>query len=436
MLIVMFGVFRGVWVVDGWTIFLQPQVFKINDRWIMVLSEGQRIFKFSGNSWILIDSIGGLFYLGHYDSDGDGREEMYFYGLSRTEADTFYIFEADSLGNFRFDRSKAVYVDVVPIGIARDIPTPPTCYYGDMDKDSYRDILCVPYEDYEEGIDTIIGGLIVMFEAVGDNRWEKKVLMGNAPNYVSPNMMDTDGDGKLEFAYDGGIVEVVGNDSLTVVSSAPDGYSLMVPDADGDGKPEIVFYWRSSSLFKVGIYEADSNDHWSRKVFMVPDTSMAFIFSRSNYGDIDRDGRPELLIGAIGRVLIYKAVGDDEYQLIGRLPKTNADVSVSNVYDLDGDSLMEFAVSYYYSGGYGRTIGYEYEPLGVEESIAEGVGTLWVGDGYVEVEGEGELKVYGLSGRMVKRVYVRGRVKVDVRDLPKGVYFAEFKGKVMKFIRR
>ena len=61
---------------------------------------------------------------------------------------------------------------------------------------------------------------------------------------------------------------------------------------------------------------------------------------------------------------------------------------------------------------------------------------IYMMDGYILVKGEGELRVYGLSGRLVKGLYVKGEVKVNVEDLPKGVYFARFKGKVMKFIRR
>ncbi len=62
--------------------------------------------------------------------------------------------------------------------------------------------------------------------------------------------------------------------------------------------------------------------------------------------------------------------------------------------------------------------------------------SLEVGRDYIVVVGKGELRIYDAVGRLVKAEKVEGKGKVSVKDLPRGVYFVKFKGKVLKFIRR
>jgi len=88
MLIVVFGTFRGVWVINE-GVPLRPHVSLINDRWHLIIGKGY-IWQWMNNRWSPIDTVG-LFYLGHNDSDGDGREEMYFFYKSGYYPDTFYI---------------------------------------------------------------------------------------------------------------------------------------------------------------------------------------------------------------------------------------------------------------------------------------------------------------------------------------------------------
>ena len=89
MLIVVFGVFRGVWVVDD---FGKVEIWNYGESQYLLLTNliYTKVFRLNGR-WQSIDSIGNLFYLGHNDSDGDGREEMYFFYKSSYYPDTFYI---------------------------------------------------------------------------------------------------------------------------------------------------------------------------------------------------------------------------------------------------------------------------------------------------------------------------------------------------------
>ncbi len=438
MMWVMLSSFQNTWWVEGYGI-VRIGMF-IGEPSLSISSiPYSKILTYENNTWTLRDSAG-MFYLGHYDSDGDGREELYFYAL-RNGPDTFYIFEADSMGNFDLTREKAVYVDIAS-GTNMMMPGPPTCYFGDANRNGYRDIICTPY-----AYDSVVVGCeycpwMVMFENRGDNIWERKVLMSDAPRFPPPSILDSDRDGKPEIAAGSAIYEVEGDSVIEVARwTLPyASYSLMVEDMDGDGRSEVVFYGfggTSGILYcHVYILEADSNNSWTVVKHMVIDTSGTISAGSGNSGDIDLDGRPELLMGTFGRVKVYKAVGDDEYELIGVMGGSRLDVTVSNVYDLDGDGFMEFAVSYYFGGGSGITAGYEYVPVGVGEDVRGVGGYVDVRGGFVEVEGGGEVEIYGLAGRRLRVERVKGRGRIYVGDLPAGVYFVRFRGKTFKFLRR
>ena len=440
MVMVLVASFSQVWRVRGYSFLLQPHVTKIDNIWMLFLRSKGLWYILNDTTWVLRDSSS-MFYLGHYDSDRDGREELYFYAL-RNGPDTFYIFEADSLGNFDLTRDKAVYVDIAS-GSNMMMPGPPTCYFGDADRDGYRDVICTPYAYDSSVVGCELCPWAVMFESVGDNLWERKVLTSDAPRYPAPTMIDSDRDGKPEFVGSGVIYEVVGDDSVEEVArfNLPRAsYALMVNDADGDGRPEIVLYGFGGTsgilYFHVYILEADTNNSWNVVKHMIIDSSGAVWMGSGNSGDIDGDGRPELLMGGFGRVRVLKAVGDDDYEEIGVLNGSISDVSVSNVYDMDEDGLMEFAVSYYYGSGVGTTVGYEYAPLSVGERGDRPISSAVIGREFVEVKHVGVVRVYDASGREVKRAEVEGEGKVYVSDLPSGVYFLRLGRKTIKFIRR
>ena len=437
MVMVLVASFSQVWRVRGYSFLLQPHVTKIDNIWMLFLRSKGLWYILNDTTWVLRDSTG-MFYLGHYDSDRDGREELYFYAL-RNGPDTFYIFEADSLGNFDITRDKAVYADTVVIGWLRDIPSPPTCYFGDADRDGYRDVICAPYESEEDSLAPVA----VMFEAIGDNTWNRKRVAVRVGQYYAPTMIDRDRDGRPEFVGSGVIYEVVGDDSVEEVArfNLPRAsYALMVNDADGDSRPEIVLYGFGGTsgilYFHVYILEADTDNSWNVVKHMIIDSSGAVWMGSGNSGDIDGDGRPELLMGGFGRVRVLKAVGDDDYEEIGVLNGSISDVSVSNVYDMDEDGLMEFAVSYYYGSGVGTTVGYEYAPLSVGEREDRPISSAVIGREFVEVKHVGVVRVYDASGREVRRAEVEGKGKVYVGDLPSGVYFLRLGRKTIKFIRR
>ncbi len=73
------------------------------------------------------------------------------------------------------------------------------------------------------------------------------------------------------------------------------------------------------------------------------------------------------------------------------------------------------------------------DPMGLG---SKGGVSLIVGRDYIVVVGKGELRIYDAVGRLVKAKRIRGKGKVSVKELPRGVNFIRFKGKVLKFIRR
>ena len=134
--------------------------------------------------------------------------------------------------------------------------------------------------------------------------------------------------------------------------------------------------------------------------------------------------------------MIIKSFGDNNFQVVDTLPINSDWITLGKeLYDINGNGYKEIAVSISYGSGSGITRGYEYRPLGVGEGVSEGEGLI-VGKDYMKVEGRGELRVYDALGRLVKAEKVDGKGKVSVKELPRGVYFVKFKGKVLKFIRR
>ncbi len=439
-MILVLGQFSVIWNINDYG-YVRIWGFKSRTYISIGGIPGSKIYEWDGNRWTEIDSVG-LHFLGVYDSDGDGRLEMYFY-MKLNEADTFYIFEADSLGRFEIELSKAVYKHIAS-GSNAMMPVPPSCYVGDADRDGMKDLVCVPYAYDSSVVGCELCPWAVMIESYGDNEWEVKPLLTGNFGYVSPNMLDSDGDGKLEFAFGGGIVEIVGNDSAEFAKrwTGSLGYPLMLPDIDNDGKPEILFHSRRGyGTFMqdyVRIYEADGDNNWrlisNFSTMRVPGLGADIWFS--TYGDIDLDGQYEIILNTLRAIVIIKSFGDNNFQVVDTLPINYDFKTVSNgLYDINGNGYKEIAVGVYYGGGRWRVTGYEYRPLSVGEGIVEDEGLI-VGKDYIKVEGRGELRVYDALGRLVKAEKVDGKGKVSVKELPRGVYFVKFKGKVLKFIRR
>ncbi|MEO0139751.1 MAG: T9SS type A sorting domain-containing protein [candidate division WOR-3 bacterium] len=407
------------------------------------------MYEWQGNRWILLDSIN-MRLLGAYDTDRDGRLELFFY-KKVNGPDTFYIFEEDSFGNFSFDRDKAVYRDIAS-GSNVMMPGPPYCYFGDADRDGLRDIFCISYAHDSSVVGCELCPWFVMFESCGNNCWEKKPLFPSPIYFVSRAMMDTDGDGKLEFGYGRhyspytyGIIEIVGNDSADVVKEwyAPTVfYSTMLDDVDNDGKPEIMFHGQMGFGYYmqdfVKIYEAVSDNEWKliTNTFSTMRGGMVDAIDFSTYGDIDNDGKIEILLNTFNSVVIIKSVGDNTFEVVDTL-RVPGDMKVfpyqpNGIFDIDRDGEKEIVIS---NWDVWWTMGYEYRSLGVDEGVS-GDSRLEAGDGYVMVEGRGVLRIYDLAGRLRKEEVVKGRQRVYLNDLPKGVYFIRFKNKTLKFIRR
>lgn len=196
----------------------------------------------------------------------------------------------------------------------------------------------------------------------------------------APAIADVDGDGIAEIVLGSQIFAADG----TLLSSAPDDngvkYQGSFPaDLDGDGLMEIVF--------GGGVLDHDSQPLW-------------FEGSGSGWpalGDLDGDGRPEIIEVTTGRVTAYSVDGEvvwvAPFADRGGGPPTVADFdgdgqaevgvaskAVYRVYDGDGTELWQRPIVDASSGVTGSSV-FDFEGDGAAEVVQADEGTLWVFDG-------------------------------------------------------
>ena len=120
-------------------------------------------------------------------------------------------------------------------------------------------------------------------------------------------------------------------------------------DLDGDGLPE--FFLRSSTGPFFQVYESVADNQYEEiAVLANPTTGSNGLGQRQVVGDMDGDGRGELLSGDDdGDVFVYERVADDAYRS-GWQQAGDGDVRiVGGGLDLDGDGAGEFAVARFFN---------------------------------------------------------------------------------------
>ena len=136
---------------------------------------------------------------------------------------------------------------------------------------------------------------------------------------------DFDGDGKEGWFATGG----VGNDTARIWECVSDDDYKIVwrdtrigidvydawlgNDTDGDGKPEIFLKTYRPTILQM--YEATGDNTYEFKVI---DTiwQASSVASHSACGDVDGDGREEVVVSLGTKIVVYKAVGDDKYEKV------------------------------------------------------------------------------------------------------------------------
>jgi hypothetical protein len=177
-----------------------------------------------------------------------------------------------------------------------------------------------------------------------------------------------------------------------------------IADGDLDGKLEIFAVNRSVNFF---VYENAGDNTYEETYFEVlPDGLTGQSFEILD--DIDGDGRPEVLYGAVDRVFAFESTGDDTYDLAWVWDfELNLNVPIIvNAGDLDGDGKKEFL-----AGGLKPNPPYVmymhvFEP--VADNEVEIVATLtlpavefWASATVADVDGDGGREIIFSNGETV-----------------------------------
>jgi hypothetical protein len=227
-------------------------------------------------------------------------------------------------------------------------------YITDLDGDSWKEIL------------TGDAQIVYVFENRGDNQYVKVFSDTTSYDSITPSFAygDFDGDGLMEFAratYSPGphmfIYECTGDDQYQKVwvdsLPEPNNYDLITgSDLDGDGKLEIINGNNRTGpppwAGKMRIYEATGNNQYaiiySDSVNGLNDRGVYCV--HSDCGDVDRDGRPELVWAIDRDWMVYKSPGNNMFQRVFSAYGDNGHNSTNvHIHDMNGNGYPEIIES-------------------------------------------------------------------------------------------
>jgi hypothetical protein len=376
------------------------------------------------------------------DFDLDGLWDLAIQVSATQSYPTMVISIAESPDSFSYPTPE-VWRDTV----GQAAVTPISVY--DVDQDGLPEIVKVG----ANGIDFVI------YESIGDNFYDKiyeDTIQGIATPLSTIAFGDFDEDSKIEFVL-GNLSDGVGAAYWLYESPVDNTYEFIhlgsvptknikdcfsVPDADEDGKMEFVVkgFVVPTALIHAFIFEAiGDNIYEVVKTFDLFGGSNDYYGGYSEAGDVDGDSVPEIVLEGCQNIYIIKSAGNDSFYIWDTLPG-HASGSCVRVYDIDENGLAEIIIS-----GNDETRIYEYDQGGMEEqgstiqtarleitpnpfskltkiSFGKGHGAMGI-----------ELKIYDVSGRLVKNLY-RGIVNSNHtltwkgndengRTVAQGIYF-------------
>jgi hypothetical protein len=229
-------------------------------------------------------------------------------------------------------------------------------YITDLDKDGLKEILTADYQ------------VIYVFENRGDNQYQKvfsDTILSATPT-GSFAFGDFDGDGRMEFAvptYGSAdttvfVYKCTGNDQYQKVwgeyLETANMYDCITgPDLDGDGKPEfIIGSLRTGSPYPwkgcLWIYEATGiNSYQLIYSDSVSVTDRGVYCVHSDCGDVDMDGRPEL-VWAIDRdwmVYKYDSLAHQFQRVFSAYGDNGHNSTNVHIHDMNGNGYPEIIES-------------------------------------------------------------------------------------------
>lgn len=314
-------------------------------------------------------------YMIHYpvryapDLDGDGRDEI-FVNRRGFLAKELLIYE-----NYGNNKNRLVKKLIIP-GLL--FPPVSTFVFGDFDLDGKKEfVIGQPH------------GEIYVFECIEDDEYQLTSIFG-----------------------------VYGNACINNFGGK---------DVDGDGLPEFyitAYRYDEQKIPCLSLYMFESLGDNRYKEVLIDTTYQDPLYGgRSVIGDIDNDGKDEIIWNAGATKMIYEPVLNNKFILEGKVNDWRWLYSYTElaVADMDGDSKNELVIS----GGHYTGI-FESSTTSVEEKeeIKDSPATIFYQKGWNPLSsfpGIKEILIYGVNGQLIKM----GN-KESLEELTPGIYMLRF----------
>ncbi|MEO0269781.1 MAG: FG-GAP-like repeat-containing protein [candidate division WOR-3 bacterium] len=266
------------------------------------------------------------------DTDTDSLTDM----CTKLVFDSIYIQESPSYDSFP---TQIVWIDNPPRPIIQV-----SAVIADLDKDNRKEIW-IDNDSYIRGYENIDNNqFVIIFN-------QSQITMGDGIAFG-----DFDLDNKMEFVVSMyntiRVFECTGDNSFELVfmDTIPVGSSIeriSANDMDGDGKPEFIIGGSAIDMnfTKYFVFET-TGDNQYEITYTFTFNIAGFFFYSADVGDLDNDGKEEIVLSPGGRsgVYIYKAIGNNSYVQVGYIPSDFVEVAVL-CYDFDQDGYDEIVFS-------------------------------------------------------------------------------------------